>query len=153
MVAPVPAQISSAPRNVPPSTLNSFRILPVTTGVGRFSPLVFQASSLPYPASSANSRWLILLRTLCRRQKPQPLSNQANPNSLVKTRGVGVSPQSSALVNARTFKRANSFVCIDLPPLCALFSLFSAFVSFVFNRLQPLSRKHPGGGVCVRNPG
>jgi N-6 DNA methylase len=49
--------------------------------------------------------------------------------------------------------RGKSIVFIPLPPLCALFSPFSAFVSFVFNRLQPLFRKHPGVGVCVRNPG
>ena len=101
MVAPVPAQISSAPRNVrTPSTLNSFRILPVATGVGTLSPLVFQASSLPYPASSPNPRRLILLQTLLRSPKSQLLWNQANPNSLCKcafcipegsagTRGVG----------------------------------------------------------------
>ena len=91
MVAPVPSQISSAPRNVrSPSTLNSFRILPVATGVGTLSPLVFQASSLPYPASSTNPRRLILLQTLCRRQNTQLLWNQANPNSFAKTPEVGV---------------------------------------------------------------
>jgi len=42
-------------------------------------------------------------------------------------------------------RRANSLLCIDLPPLCRLFALFSAFVSFIFNRLQPLFPKHPGG--------
>jgi hypothetical protein len=46
-------------------------------------------------------------------------------------------------------QHANPFVCIGLLPLCPLFSLFSAFVSFVFNRLQPLFRKHPGGGICA----
>ena len=48
-----------------------------------------------------------------------------------------------------TFRHANSLVCIDLPPLCPLFALFSAFVSFVFNRLQPLFRKHPGWGYLL----
>ena len=154
MVAPVLAQLSSAPRNVrPPSMLNGFRVPPVATGAGTFPPLVFQASRLQYPASSPNPRRLILLQTLLRSQKSQLLWNQANPHSLCKTPGVGVSPQSSPLVNARTFNRANSFVCIGLPPLCALLSLFSALVSFVFNRLQPLFRKHPGWGACMRNPG
>src|SRR4029077_8515033 len=46
-------------------------------------------------------------------------------------------------------KPANSFVCIGLEPLCRLFALFSALVSFVFNRLQPLFRKHPGWGVST----
>ncbi len=52
----------------------------------------------------------------------------------------------------QTFRHANSLVCIDLPPLCPLFSLFSAFVSFVFNRLQPLFRKHPGWGYLPLAP-
>jgi hypothetical protein len=85
MVAPVPAQLSSPPRNVPPSTLNSFRIPPVATGLASS----FKRSSLPYPTSSPNPRRLILLQTLLHSQKPQPLWNQANPNSLCKTRGVG----------------------------------------------------------------
>src|SRR5229473_1334469 len=33
----------------------------------------------------------------------------------------------------------------SLRPLCRLFSRFSALVSFVFNGLQPLFPKHPGG--------
>jgi hypothetical protein len=38
-----------------------------------------------------------------------------------------------------------------LQPLCRLFALFSGFVSFVFNRLQPLSTKHPRwGGITDR---
>jgi hypothetical protein len=112
MVAPVPAQISSAARNVrTPSTLNSFRILTASSGVGTFSPVVFQASSLPYPASSPNPRWLILLRTLCRRQKPQPLSNQANPNSLCKTRGVGGVRRLRASVPPWQIQRFSSPLC------------------------------------------
>jgi len=49
-----------------------------------------------------------------------------------------------SLLGAR--KHANSFVCIGLEPLCRLFAPFSAHGSFVFNRLQPLFRKHPGWG-------
>src|SRR6266446_5473797 len=45
-----------------------------------------------------------------------------------------------------TCKFANSFVYRSLVPLCRLFALFSAFGSFVFNRLQPLFQKHPGVG-------
>src|SRR5712671_3533396 len=59
----------------------------------------------------------------------------------------GVYPPSLPTTDFRAFQRANSFVSIGLPPLCRLFALFSAFVSFVFNRLQPLFQKHPGGGV------
>src|SRR5216683_1273343 len=48
------------------------------------------------------------------------------------------------MTNLLAFKPANPFVCIGLEPLCRLFLLFSALVSFVFNRLRPLLRKHPG---------
>jgi hypothetical protein len=47
-------------------------------------------------------------------------------------------------------KRANSFVCIGLEPLCRLFLRVSALVSFVFNRLQPLFQEQPGWGYLVR---
>jgi hypothetical protein len=50
----------------------------------------------------------------------------------------------------QALKRTNSFVCIGLPLLCPLFPLFSALAPFVFNRLQPLFPKHPGGGVPLR---
>jgi hypothetical protein len=56
----------------------------------------------------------------------------------------------------QALRRTNSFVCTGLPPLCPLFPLFSALAPFVFNRLQPLFPKHPGGGyrcgaVCIVN--
>src|SRR5712692_1529106 len=38
-----------------------------------------------------------------------------------------------------------SHVLSSLPPLCRLFALFSALPTFVFNGLQPLFAKHPGG--------
>jgi hypothetical protein len=46
--------------------------------------------------------------------------------------------------------QANAFVCIGLPPLCPLFPPLSALAPFVFNRLQPLFPKHPGGGYPLR---
>jgi hypothetical protein len=45
-------------------------------------------------------------------------------------------------------QRVKAFVYKSLQPLCRLFALFPTFVSFVFNRLQPLFRKHPGWGVA-----
>ena len=56
-----------------------------------------------------------------------------------------------ATTNLQAFKHTNSFVCIDLAPLCRLFASFFAFVSFVFNCLQPLFQKHPGWGGRKRN--
>jgi hypothetical protein len=48
-----------------------------------------------HPARIHNSRCFILLQTLCRRQKTQPLCNQANPNSFLQnTRGRGTSARS-----------------------------------------------------------
>jgi len=49
-----------------------------------------------------------------------------------------------------------SILFIVLEPLCPLFPLFSALAPFVFNRLQPLFPKHPGGGyrcgaLCIVN--
>src|SRR5216683_8186713 len=55
------------------------------------------------------------------------------------------------MTNLLAFKPANPFVCIGLEPLCRLFLLFSALVSFVFNRLQPLFPKHPGWGYLLGN--
>jgi hypothetical protein len=72
---------------------------------------VLSRTNLTYPSrrSSPKSHRLILLRTLCRRQKRQLLWNQPNPNSFCKipwvgypecnygTPGVGVSPSSMPL--------------------------------------------------------
>ena len=62
----------------------------------------------------------------------------------------GVYRPSLPTTDFQTLGQANSFVCIGLEPLCRLFVLFSAFVSFVFNRLQPLFPKHPGWGVSAQ---
>src|ERR1700682_232973 len=56
----------------------------------------------------------------------------------------GVYHSSFPTSDFQTSRHAKSFVCIGLLPLCRLFALFSAFASFVFNRLEPLSTKHPG---------
>jgi hypothetical protein len=45
------------------------------------------------------------------------------------------------------FQHVNSFVYKRVEPLCGLFARFPALVSFIFNGLQPLFRKHPGGGI------
>jgi hypothetical protein len=41
-----------------------------------------------------------------------------------------------------TSHKSRPFILLE--PLCGLFARFSALVSFVFNRLQPLFRKQPG---------
>ena len=65
----------------------------------RRSPLLTTHHSLPHslfansapPCFCGKPFCFILLRTLCRSRKSQPLWNQANPNSLCKTPGWGVS--------------------------------------------------------------
>jgi hypothetical protein len=64
----------------------------------------------------------------------------------------GCTPPSCATTSFPAFRHANSFAFKSLPALCRLFALFSAFVSFVFNRLQPLFPKHPGYGVRFSLP-
>jgi len=60
---------------------------------------VLSRRNLSHPSrrSSPKPRRLILLQTLCHRQKSQPLWNQAIPHSFDKTPGVGVSPSSVPL--------------------------------------------------------
>lgn len=75
------------------------------------------------------------------------LTNPSSRNSFIFTSiqlPRSVSASFAFRPNFQVFKRANSFVCIDLEPLCPLFVLFAALVSFVFNRLQPLFRKRRG---------
>ena len=79
-----------------------------------------QTPRFPYPPPSANSCSLILLRTLCRRQKSQPLCNQANPHSLGKTPGVGypdsrIFPISDTQASELGIKRARRYLCMEPP--------------------------------------
>ncbi len=59
-----------------------------------------------------------------------------------------VYPPSFPTTDFETFKRANSFACKGLPPLCTLFRTRC----LCFHRLQPLSTKHPGYGVRFSLP-
>src|SRR5229473_3590430 len=54
---------------------------------------------------------------------------------------------SPCLCPPRRGRGGKSHVLSSLQPLVPLFALFSAPLSFVFNRLQPLFPKHPGWGV------
>jgi hypothetical protein len=112
-------------------------------------------SAVRSPITDHNSRRLILLRTLCRREKNQLLCNQANPNSLHKTPGVGHPGRNCGSSRQRflcpaphesqvTDHKSRLFICLQ--PLYHLFVFFSALPSFVFSHLQPLFAKHPGGG-------
>ncbi len=76
-------------------------------------------------------------------------------NANTRDGGVTVAPVSELALSGSQCRRlprpgrgGKSLPFKRLPPLCRLFALFSAFVSFVFNGLRPLFSKHPGGGVA-----
>ncbi len=85
-----------------------------------------QQITFQHPPSSANSFPHTLFRTLCRRRKTQPLCNQANPNSLSKTPGVGYAPHDAP----------TSFALVSEPPCVSALSLPSICMSNVFKNLQ-----------------
>ena len=67
--------------------------------------------------------------------------------------GVYYPLQRPQLSGIQALRSANSFAYKRLPPLSPLFTLFSTRPSFVFNRFQPLLRKHPGWGSVLRPSG
>ena len=150
MVVPVPAHISKLPTRLPVAA----RRRPLLTTHSLYLPLRALNSFASYhiPATPAVSCDYALFCTTALRY---PSYFQWLPHSFYRHGGVPSVP--SVLRSRRSLccafshfpvpKHANSLVCIDLPPLSPLFAPFSASVSFVFNRLQPLFRKHPGGGI------
>ncbi len=139
MVAPVPAQISklcprlhdAARRRRPPTT----HYPPLTThySLSCCHPFVF---ILPCPD-----------------QRGVQIHFPATPffSHRYKTPGsVGSTTQSSPRLSLRALCLCGKSIFFkSLRPLCRLFSRFSALVSFIFNRLQPLFPKHPGGGTTA----
>jgi hypothetical protein len=170
MVAPVPAHISKLPprkfscpsRRQLSTTYHSLPTalrLPSVPSVpdSAISVLRFFPSSntqlLCFLSHPCNPSSFMRLRTLSRNGAPLSLA-------LPRTCALFLSPRRCTLCalfpSPRVLERANSFVCIDLEPLCRLFVLFSSFFSFVFNRLQPLFRKYRGWGIpnaCTGHPG
>ena len=107
------------------------------------------------PASSLrrcnlNPRPLILLRTLCRSPRAQPLCNQANPHSFVKTPGVGCTSQKlpNRISNLRTLR----FRSICKPVIPPETSCSKSFRMRIYASSRPNSfiyriyAKRPGGG-------
>ena len=88
------APLSSPPvfpfQSFPPANL--LRACP--SGSRASAPSFLQRPIVVLPSAPLNSRPLILLQTLCRCEKSQPLWNQANPNSFAKTRG-GIPPEAA----------------------------------------------------------
>jgi hypothetical protein len=146
MVAPVPAQITKPGPPLRPlcSALRALCVelfpciersniatplLPITS----LQPLQFHAITHSFAQRRTNIPTILnSLRTL----------------SIV----TGVYPSTFPSSDFQTSRRVKSFVCIGLLPLCRLLALFSALASFVFNRLEPLSTKHPGWGTSHALP-
>jgi hypothetical protein len=157
MVAPVPAQISQLPIRPPSECLPLSSPATHYPRPGVHSPFIspfiaplFSCSLAPIsegykslfaPPRSQNSLFSYSYKSIF----PQPLSFHIHAKPPVCFQEF--LPLRALCLGGK------SIFFILLPPLSSLFALFSALVSFVFNRLQPLFRKHPGVGVCVRNPG
>src|SRR5229473_2735891 len=133
MVAPVPAQIPNL-RPRPPAAPLRRRSLPLL--------------ATHYPLST------LFLSALCFHNSyellfPQPLYFDNHPHCprVWGYKPPNLSPNSVPPRRClpRPCRGGKSIVFRHLPPLSRLFALFSALPPFVFNRLQPLSRKHPGG--------
>jgi hypothetical protein len=124
MVAPVPAQIPKLPSRLPAAPP--------------------RRRSLPRPTAHYSLPTLFL-PPLCF----HTLTNCFSRNPFVFTLicvAPGCHPSASLHPHESRVTSHKSRPFILLEPLCRLFGLFSALVSFVFNRLQPFFPKHPGGG-------
>ena len=126
-------------QSFPPANL--LRACP--SGSRASAPSFLQRPIVVLPSAPLNSRPLILLQTLCRCEKSQPLWNQANPNSFAKTRG-GIPPEA-----AQTFSGAHGVSVANpfLSSICRLFALFFHLPCFVFSNLGPLFPNYRGWGI------
>jgi len=161
MVAPVPAQISNLRPHLPVRARRSS--LPLLTAHHQLPTLLLLRSqrslrcafsrlrainpfpSYHIPATPAVSYDYALFCATARRH---PSYFQWLPHSFDRHGGVPP-PQRSFQDLAASVPLCldgKSHVLRNLQPPCRLFALFSALVPFVFNRLQPLLPKHPGGG-------
>src|SRR6266851_3655708 len=134
MVAPVPAQIPNL-RPRPPAAPLRRRSLPLLATHYPLSTLFLSALCF-HILTNCFSRNPFILITI--RIAPGCGGTQASnppPNSVPPRRYL-----------PRPCRGGKSIVFRHLLPLSRLFALFSALLPFVFNPLQPLSRKHPGVG-------
>ncbi len=130
MVAPVPAQISKFhPR--PPAAAH--RSLPLLPALHSLPPLF--SSPLPAVAGVVCIMW----RQYLSRSQQLPHTSCRH----------GVYP--FTIPDVQTFGPSNTSTLL-FTGACRLFAFFCELPSFVFNRLEPLFQKHPGGGgylVCL----
>ena len=137
--------------------------VPVSSLLFPATPCVSSAFQFFWPIAPPKSCRFILLRTLCRCEKPQLLCNQANPNSLCKIPGVGVPLRQLRVLCVSLPRAAKGALSSAVAFLAPLFSctykpllppdrfrgpLFSYNYKPLF--AQPLSlhiyTKRPGGG-------
>jgi hypothetical protein len=120
--------------SAPVSAISVLRFLPSSST----QPLYF----LSHPCKPSS---FMQLRALLRNGAPLSLLffNSFRPLSIATEVYPSVIPDD----RPSGFQRVNAFVYKSLAPLCPHFAPFSASVSFVFNRLQPLFQKHPGWGT------
>ena len=146
MVAPVPAQITKPGPPLRP-LCSALRALCV-----ELFPCIERsniATPLPPITSLQPLQFHAVTHSFAQRRTNIPtILNSLRTLSIV----TGVYPSSCPTSDFQTSRHAKSFVCIGLLPLCRLFALFSALASFVFNRLESLSTKHPGCGTSHALP-
>ncbi len=132
MVSPVPAQIPNL-RPRPPAAPLRRRSRPLLT---THNPLSFFLSAPCFHIlTNCFSRNPFILTTIPIAPGCGVQASNLPPNSVPPRRCL-----------PRPCRGGKSIVFRHLLPLFRLFALFSALPPFVFNRLQPLSRKHPGVG-------
>jgi len=146
MVAPVPAQISKLRPRLPglPAAVRRRRLLATHYSLPTlFFPAFERSTSLLPITSLQTQRFHAITHSFVQRRSAiLPVLNGFRTLSIA----TGVCLESTPDHRLSNFRRVNSFVYKSLAPLCHLFAPFSASVSFVFNRLQPLFQKHPGWG-------
>jgi hypothetical protein len=103
----------------------------------------FRPSFPPQPCVCFRN-WLLLPSSVPRHANISPILSTLR--ILPVATGVWAAPVFLATRHSSLATSHCPFVFILLRPLSPLFALFCALPSFVFNRLQPLFPKHPGGG-------
>src|SRR5260370_1643128 len=134
MVALVPAQISNLHPRPPAATLRR-RSLPLLTTHYPLSTLFLSALCF-HILTNCFSRNPFILITIRIAPGAGVQASNLSPNSVPPRRCL-----------PRPCRGGKSIVFRHLLPLSRLFALLSALPPFVFNRLQPLSRKHRGWGT------
>jgi len=143
MVAPVPAHISKLRPRVPAAALRRPLLTTHHSLPTLFFPVFKRSTPLLPIASLQPQQFHAITHSFAQRRAAiPPIFNGFRTLSIA----TGAYPSIIPDDNLSGFQRVNAFVYKSLEPLCRLFALFPALVSFIFNGLRPLFRKHPGWG-------